>query len=157
MNWDFLFNGANMLALICWAALILLPRSDTLRTLIFYLGAGLLCLTYTVLFGLLLSGMVDGNAVDGAGPASFTSIEGVRNIFLSDGGVTVGWVHYLAFDLFVGLWIARDADAKDFSRILQAIVLLITFLAGPVGLFIWLIIREPAARRANPRKSKLKL
>ena len=75
-----------------------------------------------------------------------SSIESVRAIFASDGGIVIGWVHYLAFDLFVGLWIARDADAKEFSRIFQAPILFLTFMAGPVGLFVWLLIREPKAR-----------
>ncbi|MGB7370825.1 abscisic acid-deficient protein Aba4 family protein, partial [Erythrobacter sp.] len=57
--------------------------------------------------------------------------------------------HYLAFDLFVGLWIARDADAKHASRWLQAPILLATFLAGPLGLLVWLVVREPAARRSG--------
>ena len=71
----------------------------------------------------------------------------------SKGGITVGWIHYLALDLFTGLWIARDADAKGFGRLGQAPVLLATFLAGPLGLLIWLVIREPAARRAaGPRR-----
>ncbi len=52
----------------------------------------------------------------------------------------------LAFDLFAGLWIARDADAKGFSRLLQAPILLATFFAGPLGLFLWLAIRERRAR-----------
>lgn len=76
----------------------------------------------------------------------FGSIEGVRAIFASDAGVTIGWIHYLAFDLFVGLWIARDADAKGFSRFVQAPVLLATFLAGPLGLVVWLLLREKRAR-----------
>ena len=62
--------------------------------------------------------------------------------------MVIGWIHYLAFDLFIGLWIARDADAKQFSRILQAVVLLLVLLAGPAGLLLWLVIREKAARRA---------
>ena len=65
----------------------------------------------------------------------------------ADGGVTAGWTHYLAFDLFVGLWIARDGDAKGISRLVQAPVLLATFMAGPLGLLVWLILREPAAQR----------
>ena len=85
--------------------------------------------------------------VGGTGASmDFGSIEGVRAIFASDGGVTVGWAHYLAFDLFVGLWIARDADAKHFSRIVQAPILLATFMAGPLGLLVWLVIRERRAR-----------
>ena len=155
MGWDTLFNAANLLAMLCWAVLVLAPRGDISRALVFYCGTGLLCLAYAVLLVLLLTGSVV--AGGGAGGADFTTIEGVRNIFLSDGGVTVGWIHYLAFDLFVGMWIARDADGKGFSQILQAPVLLLTFVAGPFGLLVWLIIREPAARRANPRKGKLKL
>lgn len=71
----------------------------------------------------------------------------MRAIFASDVGVVIGWTHYLAFDLFVGLWIARDADGKSISRYVQAPILLATLFAGPVGLGIWLLVREPAARR----------
>lgn len=154
--WDTIFGAANMLALAGWAGLILAPRGEISRTLIFYGGVGLLCLAYGVLLVLLVTGTVDSGAADGAAQASFTTIEGVRAIFLSDGGVTVGWIHYLALDLFTGMWIARDADAKGFARLWQAPVLLLTFVAGPLGLLVWLVIREPAARRANPRK-RLKL
>ena len=63
--------------------------------------------------------------------------------------MVIGWTHYLAFDLFTGLWIARDADAKQFSRVLQAPFLLATFIAGPVGLLSWLVARERAARRVG--------
>ena len=147
MNWDTIFGAANLLALLCWAALVLAPRGDISRTLIFYRGVGLLCLAYAVLLVLLLTGVIDG-----AGGADFTTIEGVRTIFASDAGVTVGWIHYLALDLFTGMWIARDADSKGFARVWQAPVLVLTLLAGPLGLLVWLVIREPAARRANPRK-----
>ncbi|MCL6249539.1 ABA4-like family protein [Altererythrobacter sp. KTW20L] len=147
MSWDFIFGAANALALASWALLVLGPRGALARTVVFYGGAGILCLAYGVLLILLLVGVLDG----GSG-ANFTSIEGVRAIFGSDAGVTVGWIHYLAFDLFVGMWIARDADDKGFSRLWQAPVLLLTLVAGPLGLLVWLFIREPAARRANPRK-----
>ncbi|MEO0908687.1 MAG: abscisic acid-deficient protein Aba4 family protein [Pseudomonadota bacterium] len=73
----------------------------------------------------------------------------MRAIFSSDVGVVIGWTHYLAFDLFVGLWIARDADAKSISRLIQAPILLATLMAGPLGLFVWLIVREPAARKSG--------
>lgn len=152
MSWDFMFSAANGLALLCWAVLVLLPRGDIAKAFVFYCGVGLLCLAYAVLLALLLGGLIDGNAVTGEARASFTSIEGVRAIFMSDGGAVVGWIHYLALDLFAGMWIARDGDAKAFSRYLQAPLLILTLLAGPVGLLIWLIIREPAARRANPRR-----
>lgn len=145
MAWDAIFGAANMLALVMWAGLILLPRWPALLAAVLYLGIGLLSLAYAALLLGIVSGGLD--PVGGqAASMDFTSIEGIRTIFLSDGGLTVGWIHYLAFDLFVGLWIARDADAKRFSRLVQAPVLLATFLAGPLGLLGWMAIRERRAK-----------
>ena len=75
----------------------------------------------------------------------------MRALFASDGGVVIGWTHYLAFDLFTGLWIARDSDNKQFGRLVQLPFLFATFMAGPVGLLSWLIVRE---RRARARGRK---
>ena len=147
MAWETLFGIANVWAMIWWAGLILAPRWPALLSGVLFAGVGLLCLAYAALLGLILSGSVD--PVGGGGGANFTTISGVQAIFASQGGAVVGWVHYLAFDLFVGLWIARDADAKGFSRLLQAPILLATFMAGPVGLLLWLAIRERRARQAG--------
>lgn len=143
--WELILKLANMLALAAWAILILLPRRPLATSAIMYLGVGLLCLVYTAVMIALQTGMADAGG-PGGGEVSFSTIEGVRAIFASDGGVVIGWVHYLAFDLFVGLWIAKDADAKHFSRIVQAPILLLTFMLGPIGLFLWLMLRESRAR-----------
>ncbi len=142
MDWGVAFNAVNLLALIAWIGLIALPRWPFLLSALTYLGVGLLCLIYA---GLLI-GTLSGFFEAGEGGADLTTIAGVRAIFSSDIGVVIGWTHYLAFDLFVGLWIARDADAKFFSRWMQAPILLATFIAGPLGLLIWLGVREPRAR-----------
>lgn len=152
MAWDLIFQLANGWAMLGWLVLIAAPRNPALVALVFYGVMALLCLTYTVLLVMLIANLVDPGAIESAGGASFTSIEGVRAIFMSDGGVTVGWVHYLALDLFAGIWIARDADAKGFSRWLQAPILFVTLMAGPVGVLIWLAMREKRARAAaGPR------
>lgn len=145
MDWKLIFNLVNMLALVAWLALIVLPRWPALLSAVLYLGIGLLCTIYAGGLIGLISGLLPAGGPSGG--ADFTSIEGVRAIFSNDAGVAIGWTHYLAFDLFVGLWIARDGDAKRISRILQAPILLATFMAGPLGLLIWLVIREPAARK----------
>lgn len=139
--WDTVFSIANALALVMWVALVFLPRWPALLAAILYLGVGLLSAAYAV----FLIAVVTGIAPGGEG-GDFSSIEGVRQIFSSDAGVTIGWIHYLAFDLFVGLWIARDADAKGFSRLVQAPIFFATLMAGPLGLFLWLAIRERRAR-----------
>lgn len=144
IDWNAWFSMVNLLALIAWAALILLPRWPALLSGVLYLGVGLLCLIYAAGLIGVVSGLIPN---PGGGGVDFTTIAGVRSIFASDAGVTIGWTHYLAFDLFVGLWIARDGDAKGVSRLVQAPILVATFMAGPLGLFVWLLLREPAARR----------
>ncbi len=148
MIWDAVFGAVNLLALGGWVALIALPRWPALLSAVLYLGVGLLCLIYaTGLIG-VVSGAIPNPAIgSGGGGADFSTIAGVRAIFASDAGVTIGWTHYLAFDLFVGLWISRDGDAKNISRWIQAPVLFATLMAGPLGLLVWLGLREPIARR----------
>ncbi|MGN3975468.1 ABA4-like family protein [Tsuneonella sp. SYSU-LHT278] len=143
--WQAMFGAANLVALIAWAALIALPRRPVPLALILYGGVGLLCLAYS-------AGLIHALSTTGAGAADFTSLEGVRAIFATDAGVAVGWTHYLALDLFAGLWIARDADAKGFSRIVQVPFLLLTFFAGPLGLLVWLAVRERRARASGWRR-----
>ena len=148
MGWATLFSITNMIALVGWVLLAAGPRGPKTGAIILYFGVGLLCLAYTAMFGLLFGGLVDPVRVAGAaGQGSFTSIEGIRALFMSDGGIVLGWTHYLAFDLFVGQWIAKDADNKGFARWVQAPILLLTFVAGPAGLLLWLVMREARARR----------
>jgi hypothetical protein len=143
MSWDSLFLLANYWAIAAWIALAFLPRGPKTLALILYLGVALLCLAYTVLIAGFLTGGIDPG---GPGGGDFTTLKGVMMLFDSPGGATLGWIHYLAFDLFTGMWIARDADQKGFSRIAQFPFLLLTLLVGPVGLFAWLIVRERRAR-----------
>lgn len=113
--WNAVFSIVSIVAVIAWAILILMPRGPVALSAVMYLGVGLLCLVYAVGVSAVVTG-----AVDPAGPAAsfpdFGTIAGVRALFVSDAGVVLGWTHYLALDLFAGLWIARDADAKGFSR-----------------------------------------
>ncbi|WP_435418203.1 ABA4-like family protein [Parerythrobacter aurantius] len=148
--WDTLFSVVNIVALIAWAMLLLLPRTELVLAAVLYLGVGLLCLVYAVCLAGILGGVFDPVGPSGSG-MDFTTIAGVQSIFGSQGGTTVGWTHYLAFDLFVGIWIARDADQKGVGRAWQALFLVPTFLAGPVGLLIWLLVRE---RYRGPRTSE---
>ena len=150
-GWATLFTLTNAIALLGWAALAFLPRRLAVHSLIMYLGVGLLCLAYAAMFVALFGGLADPARVPGAGAPDLSdySVAGLRALFMSDGGIVLGWTHYLAFDLFVGLWISRDANAKGFSRIAQLPVLFATLMAGPIGLLIWLVVREKRARRGH--------
>lgn len=91
---DLMFRIANSAALLAWVVLIALPRWTLLRRTL-QLGVVLgLCLLYTLLIQLYFFG------VQGGG---FFSLAAVQQLFTSPAVALAGWVHYLAFDLFVGL------------------------------------------------------
>ena len=138
MNWEMIFTITNNFALVMWLILAFAPRKDIVLKGLFYGGAGLLALTYAVIVIPLTTGMIEGGA--GASP-DFTTLAGVQALLASDGGATIGWVHYLAFDLFVGIWIARNADRYGFNRIVQVPILFFTLMLGPLGLTLYLLLR----------------
>ncbi len=150
MPWSAIFTLTNVIALAGWAMLAFLPRRPAVHSIILYACVVMLCLAYAAMFVALFGGLADPVRVAGATPPDLTnySVEGLRALFMSDGGIVLGWTHYLAFDLFVGLWVARDADAKQFSRWVQVPILFMILMAGPIGLLLWLAIRERRARVA---------
>jgi Domain of unknown function (DUF4281) len=79
------------------------------------------------------------NKTPGAG---FGSLVQVRTFFSNDSLLAAGWLHYLAFDLFVGSWIATDGISRSVPRLLIAPCLGVTFLFGPVGLLLYLALRS---------------
>ncbi|WP_371396743.1 ABA4-like family protein [Fretibacter rubidus] len=137
MTIETLFSAVNLSVMPAWALLILAPN-----------WRGTAAIVHSMFYPLLLGGiyiagliatMFFGMGADGAG---FTTIAGVRQIFASDMGVVVGWAHFLIFDLFVGAWEARDARRKGFSHWLLIPCLLLTFMFGPVGLVVYLVLRK---------------
>jgi hypothetical protein len=141
MNWESLFGIANTLALASWAMLIAGPRRAILLRGIRYGVIGLFCLAYTTLVMLYFF------RVEGGG---FGSLHEVKALFASDPVVLAGWLHYLAFDLFVGLWIAQRADALGVGRLIQAPLLIATFMFGPVGLLVASVIGLSGRRIPAP-------
>lgn len=86
----------------------------------------------------------------GAG-GGYGSLAEVRRLFGSDWMLLAGWVHYLAFDMMVGAWLAARMDAAGIGRLVQAPILGATFLFGPVGVVLALVtegtLRAPLWRR----------
>jgi hypothetical protein len=101
MNFDGMFSVASSAALAGWLALTFAPRPRFVMAAIRFGLIGGLSLAYAMLIFVYFF------RIEGGG---FGSIAEVRALFLSDAGLTAGWIHYLAFDLFVGQWIASEAD-----------------------------------------------
>lgn len=126
------FSIASSTAMAGWLLLILAPRWGALIAFIRFALIGALSLTYAVLVFVYFF------RVEGGG---FGSIAEVRALFMSDPVLVAGWVHYLAFDLFLGTWIAVEADKCGYNRLLQAPMLVATFMFGPLGLLLFFITR----------------
>ena len=141
MPWEQIFGFANLWAMLCWVVLAFAPKREQIVTPLFYAGVGLLALTYAVLIVSLLGGMIGGGTGSTGGTPDFTTLAGVQALFDSQGGATIGWIHYLAFDLLVGIWVARNADRHGYLRIVQIPILFFVFMAGPLGLIMYLILR----------------
>ncbi len=141
---DALFSLANGAALLAWVALIAGPRHPALLATLRHGVIGALSLLYAVLISVFFF------RAEGAG---FFSLPEVQAIFTLPEAALAAWVHYLAFDLFVGLWIADQADRRGLNRIVQAPVLVTTFMFGPAGylLFQALLVWRPVPRFAEAR------
>jgi hypothetical protein len=138
MNHSLLFTLANIVAMLAWAALVLAPRRALTRHLVLS-GAVLLTLAAAYLIAILAS-------LPGSG-GNFASLEGVMELFSQPGAVLAGWLHYLAFDLFVGLWIHRDASRNGIRHFLTVPALLLTFMLGPAGLLTYLATKRLVQKR----------
>ena len=136
MNYEIWFSAINFSVMPAWALLILAPKWSVTKTLVH-------SMFYPLLLGAVyIAGMILAYTGQGAEGGSFTSIEGVRTLFSADVGMVIGWAHFLVFDLFVGAWAARDAQRRGFSHFLLVPCLLLTFMLGPIGLFLYLILRK---------------
>ncbi len=117
--------------LLGWAILILGPRRYALlNALPAYVLPGAMSALYGALALTYFAGTGGG----------YGSLDAVRQLLSSDGALLAGWVHYLAFDMMIGALMARRMDAAGLARWLQAPVLLLTFLFGPVGALIAMLL-----------------
>ena len=61
--------------------------------------------------------------------------------FTSPHAALAGWIHYIAFDLFVGAWEVRDARRRGIPHGWVLPALFLTLMAGPLGLLFYLLVR----------------
>ncbi|WP_133365694.1 ABA4-like family protein [Qipengyuania sediminis] len=146
IDWDLMFGLTNAIALAGWLALSLLPRRERVLAAVLWAGVAMLCLLYAAMFAGLTGGLLDPGRAAPA-PAFAYTVDGLKAAFEARGAIVVAWTHFLAFDLFVGLWIARDADSRGVHRLVQIPFFFATLMAGPIGLLAWLLLRRPLARR----------
>jgi len=73
----------------------------------------------------------------------------VSNLFGNDYYLLMFWTHFVSINLFVGGWILKDAQKFSINKILLAFPLIVTYLIGPIGIFLYWVIRIFYAKRLN--------
>ena len=140
-----IFNIANTVAMVTWLALIVARFVPPLRRWIDpiagYVVPALLAVVYLHLLG--------PGALDVLKNNSFSSLAGVTALFADPNALVGGWVHFLAFDLFVGGWIAREGTAMKISAFILTPILLLTFMFGPAGFLVFLLLRTALIGRTK--------
>jgi hypothetical protein len=133
------FRLFNTIALVGW--IVLAVGVATRRALLYQTLAGRV---FPVGFGVAYMILVA--TTFGSAEGGFSSLAGVRSLFQSDWVLLAGWIHYLAFDLFVGSWIARKTLERGINRLVLIPILPLTFMFGPVGLVAFAFVDAIAAR-----------
>jgi hypothetical protein len=137
-----LFRLSGAVVLPCWVCLLVAPRWRVSQILATFVAPLMISALYVAL-------LLSHSSPPGAG---FNSLAQVGVLFSSPYALLAGWIHYLAFDLFTGAWEARDAAQMGISRWLVAPCLLLTFLFGPAGLALYLLLRLILRRKVGALK-----
>jgi hypothetical protein len=134
-----IFQIANLIALVGWASLLASPFLPRLADRVASLAIPLA-------FGVVYVGLVLAFWTQAEG--GFDSLAGVSRLFQTPEILLAGWIHYLAFDLFVGAWIVRTAREAAVPFFLVVPCLALTFLFGPAGFLSFVAIRAARSRGA---------
>ena len=132
MDLELIFSVMNTTALICWILLFVLYQKRWVYSALFSFVFTTMAIVYLIF---ILKG------IGGEASGGFDTLSNVKQLFSKDEAVLAGWVHYLAFDLFVGMWICHDADGRGINRWVLLPCLLLTFMLGPTGLLLYFVIR----------------
>lgn len=123
---DFIFQMANMAAVLGWlvlAAAIILKKPVWRDVIVGQL--------WPAAFSILYSGLILFFWAKAEG--GFDSLPNVQKLFTYPWAALAGWVHYLAFDLFVGAQIAKRVMDEGLPRLTLIVLLPLTFMFGPIG------------------------
>lgn len=136
------FSLSSLPVLPLWAAMILLPRWRVTERI---MRSPLTIAVPAALYAALV--LPDAPAVFAA--VSSPTVKGIAELLGSERGATIAWVHFLAFDLFVGRWAYLDSRERRINPLLMAPVLFMILMLGPIGFLLYLALRAGYDLRAS--------
>ena len=139
MSPDLIFSLTNTIALISW--IILIGASPFWKHTDKFL-VGIVITLLAIIYVWCISQSFNADDFE-----KFSTLDGLMTLFTSKMAVTAGWVHYLAFDLMTGIWIKNNSIKYGIKHSMIIPSLVLTFMLGPTGLLVYLIIRVGVTRR----------
>ena len=143
---DMLFYWVNFGVLPFWLILIFFPNSNLSRYFITSIFP-ILILSSSYIFILYKSYL---NSYDFLNNFTlYLGIDYLSELFSDKSYLMMFWIHFISINLFTGGWIVRDSQKLYINKILISIPLIITYLIGPIGLFLYWMIRIFYAKNIN--------
>ena len=143
---EMLYLWVNIGVLPFWLLIIFFPKSHLCK----YLATSIVpffLLSGTYLFVIYKAYL---NSYDFDGNFSlYLGLKDLSELFEDDFFLLMFWIHFVSINLFIGGWILKDSEKFLINKILISFPLLITYFIGPLGLFIYWIIRIFYAKRLS--------
>ena len=141
-----LYMWINLGILPFWFILIVFPQSHLSRIFVtsifpFFILSGVYIF---ILYKSYLIGYdFDGNF------SLYLGLSELSRLFEDHLYIMIFWTHFIAINLFIGGWIVKDSQKFSINKVLMAVPLIVTYLIGPIGLFLYWIIRIFYAKRIS--------
>ncbi len=131
----FLFQISSFFVMPFWLVMAFLPRW---QPIVYVIRSPWIAIVPAIFYIILvLPGVVDVIIA-----VSVPDINALAAILGTPLGTAISWMHFLAFDLFVGRWIYLDAIERHIPPVIIAPILFFTLMLGPVGYILYLIVRQ---------------
>jgi hypothetical protein len=141
------FSFSNLLALPFWLLMIVFPHWSWTKRII---QSPLVVVPHAAVYAALALPRSRELLPAVANP----TLDGVQTLLSKPENATIGWIHFLAFDLFVGRWAFLDSRERGISAWVMAPVLSLVLMLGPAGFLLYLLVRVLAAPGKDNLASK---
>jgi hypothetical protein len=138
-----IFQLSNLLVMPFWLLMILLPHWQWTRRI---LTSPWVVAPAAFLYAVLVIPALATLLPQLANP----QLGAIAALLSTPQGATIAWIHFLAFDLFVGRWAYLDSRQRGITAWLVSPSLLLILLVGPLGLLLYLFVSLFAAHSLQP-------
>ena len=145
-TFEMVYLWLNIGVIPFWLVLIFLPNSK-LGSIFVSSIFPIFILSGTYIFVIYKSFLGSYDFVDNF--SLYLGINNLSDLFSNKEFLIIFWIHFLAINLFCGSWISRDGSRLLISKYLTFFPLIVTYFIGPLGIFIYWVIRIFYAKKIS--------